>query len=88
MSTPVSYYPVRAADPGQGLGIAALVLALCGFSVVPLVLGLVALHQSRRAGFSNGFAIAGVVIGAMEVLLFLIFGSAILLAVMTAFTTR
>lgn len=58
--------------PGKGLGIAGFVLSLLGpLTVVGLVLSIVALVQSRRAGRSNGFAVAGIVIGTLGVLVFI-----------------
>ncbi|WP_285728278.1 hypothetical protein [Psychromicrobium xiongbiense] len=51
---------------GQGLGLAAFILALCGFAVLPLILGLVAVHQSRSVGQVNGFGLAGAILGGLE----------------------
>ena len=47
--------------PGKGLGIAAFVLSFF-LQAIALVLGIVALLQSRRAGVSNNLAIAAIVI--------------------------
>ncbi|PZR54961.1 hypothetical protein DNL40_00745 [Xylanimonas oleitrophica] len=58
------------ADPGRGLGIAGFVLALLGpLTVVGLVVSIVALIRSRKAGRGNGFAVAGIVLGAIGTVL-------------------
>lgn len=83
MTSPINYqraptYQRMAVNPpGYGLGVASLVLALCGLSVLPVVLGLVSISQARQVGASNGFALAGVVIGLLEIFLglVLVFGA-------------
>jgi hypothetical protein len=56
--------PQPAADPGNTLGIVGLILAIIPCtSTVGLVLSIVAMVISRRAGFSNGKALAGIIIG-------------------------
>lgn len=49
-------------DPGRTLGILGLVLAPFA-GLVGLILSLVALRRSKRAGFTNRPAIAGAVVG-------------------------
>ncbi len=57
--------PQPAADPGNTLGLVGLILAIIPCtSTIGLVLSIVAYIQSRRAGFQNGKALAGVIIGA------------------------
>jgi len=56
---------MSAVDPGYGLGIAALILAFY-VSPVGLILGIVGLVKSKKAGFKNGFALAGIIIGALS----------------------
>lgn len=49
--------------PGRTLGIVALILAIVPFTqVIGLILGIVALVQSRKAGAKNGLAIAAIII--------------------------
>jgi len=50
--------------PGRTLGITAFVLSFF-LQAVALILGIVALVQSRRAGVTNNLAIAAVVISAV-----------------------
>lgn len=50
--------------PGKTLGIVALVVAIF-FNVIGLILGIVALVQSRKAGYKNGFAVAAIIVGAV-----------------------
>ncbi|MET2012232.1 DUF4190 domain-containing protein [Microbacterium chocolatum] len=52
------------AVPGRTLGIVALVVAIF-FNVIGLILGIVALVQSRKAGVKNGWAVAAIVVGAV-----------------------
>jgi hypothetical protein len=54
------------AVPGKALGIWALVMSFL-IPVVGLVLGIVALQQSRRAGVPNPLAIAGIVISTVYI---------------------
>jgi hypothetical protein len=53
-----------AADPGNTLGLVGLILAIIPCtSTVGLVLSIVAFIISRRAGFQNSKALAGIIIG-------------------------
>ena len=57
--------PQPAADPGNTLGIVGLILAIIPCtSTIGMVLSIVAFIISRRAGFQNGKALAGIIIGA------------------------
>jgi peptidyl-prolyl cis-trans isomerase B (cyclophilin B) len=48
----------------DGLAVAALVLGVCGFGLLPVVFGHVALRRIRRTGDQGaGLAIAGLVLG-------------------------
>jgi hypothetical protein len=52
-----------AANPGFGLGIAGLILAIIWpLQLLGLILSIVARGQSKRAGFTNGPATAGIII--------------------------
>ncbi|QAY72407.1 DUF4190 domain-containing protein [Agromyces protaetiae] len=53
-----------AAFPGKGLGIAGIVLAIL-VPLVGLILSIVANSQSKKAGFANGPAKAGIIVGAI-----------------------
>jgi len=58
------YYAMSNPNPGKNLGIAGLVLT---FLVAPigLILSIMALVKSKRAGFKNGLAVAGIVLSAI-----------------------
>ncbi len=59
-----SPYPTPAPPvPGRTMGIVSLVLSIIGLHVVGIILGFVALTQSKRAGQKNGFAVAGIIVG-------------------------
>ena len=56
--------PQPAADPGNTLGIVGLILAIIPCtSTIGMVLSIVAFIISRRAGFQNSKALAGIIIG-------------------------
>ena len=78
-STPVNRYPApQAGGASNGLGIAALILAVVGLCVpflglVGLVLGIVAISKARNEG--RGLAIAAIAVGAVSFLMsFLLIG--------------
>ncbi|BAU31160.1 DUF4190 domain-containing protein [Microcella alkaliphila] len=53
-----------AVNPGQTLGIVALILAFVA-PLVGLILGVVALNQSKKVGMKNGLAVASIWLGAI-----------------------
>ena len=63
----MSNVPYKSKAPGQALGIWSFVLSFF-VQGVALVLGIVGLVQSRRAGASNGFAVAGIAISGTLIL--------------------
>jgi Ca2+/H+ antiporter len=54
--------------PGKTLGIVGLILAIF-FNVIGLIISAIALSQSRKAGFKNTPALAGVIVGAVLLVL-------------------
>jgi len=61
---PAAPYSPQPVNPGQTLGVVGLVL---DFIVLPvgLILSIVALSKSKKAGMTNGVAVAGIVVGAI-----------------------
>ena len=55
------------------LGIVAFVVAIF-FNVIGLILGIVALVQSRKAGVKNGWAVAAIIVGAVLAVVGIIVG--------------
>ncbi len=57
--------------PGKTLGIVAFVLALVpvGLQLIGLILGIVALVQSKKAGQKNGLALAAIIISSILLVL-------------------
>ncbi len=55
--------------PGRTLGIVAFVVAIF-FNIIGLILGIVALVQSRKAGVKNGWAVAAIIVGIILVAVF------------------
>jgi hypothetical protein len=62
--------------PGKTLGIVALIVAIF-FNIIGLILGIVALNQSKKAGAKNGPAVAAIIVGAV----FAVIGAIILIAI-------
>ena len=59
-------YGQPAENPGKTLGIVGLVCSIImPISLVGLILSIVAMVKSKKAGMSNGFALAGIIIGAV-----------------------
>lgn len=50
-------------DPGKTLAIVGLVITILGMSLVGLILSIVASKKSKTAGFKNGIAKAGIIVG-------------------------
>jgi hypothetical protein len=68
---PAYSYPSTAAveRPGRTLGIVGFVLSFVGFvNVAGLIISIVAMVQSKRAGHKNGFALAGIIISIAGIL--------------------
>jgi uncharacterized membrane protein len=59
---PAPYVAAAAPIPGRTLGIVAFIVSFF-VSVVGLILGIVALVQSKKAGQGNGFALAAIILG-------------------------
>lgn len=61
--TPLSTNPSAptSEDPGKKLGIVGFVLAFL-VSLAGLIISIIALRKSKKAGFNNGLALAGIII--------------------------
>ncbi|WP_235560247.1 DUF4190 domain-containing protein [Microbacterium sp. Leaf288] len=83
-SAPPAAYgaPADGPVPGKTLGIVAFVLSFF-VQLVALILGIVALVQSRKAGVKNGWAVAAIIISAVLMLLGIILFFAIVLPLLT-----
>lgn len=64
-----------AAPLTNGLAIAALVLGILGFALLPVILGHVALRQTRARGEAGtGVAIVGLVLGYLALAVYAVLG--------------
>lgn len=61
----VAYSTPVAENPGKTLGIVGLVLAFVA-NIVGLIVSIIALNKSKRAGFKNGPALAGIIIASVS----------------------
>lgn len=50
-------------NPGKTMGVVALVLSILPLQLIGIILGFVALGQSKKVGQKNGFAVAAIIIG-------------------------
>lgn len=58
----------------NALAVATLVLALCGTAILPVILGHIALRQIRaRDEAGTGLAISGLVLGYLQIVLYVVF---------------
>lgn len=69
-----------AENPGKVLGIVGFVVSFF-ISLAGLIISIVAMMKSKKAGQSNGFALAGIIIGALGVV-----GTIIVIIAVTALT--
>jgi hypothetical protein len=54
-------------DPGHGMGIASLVTSILGLGLVGVVLGIIAMNKSKKAGHKNTLGLVGVIIGSISI---------------------
>lgn len=66
--SPSAYNAAPAAVPGKTLGIVALIVAFFA-NLIGLILGIVALSQSRKAGVSNLPAVWAIIVGGVSLLI-------------------
>ena len=79
-------YAAPGQDPGKTMGIVGLVLSFLGcLSSVGLILSIVAFNKSKKAGYKNGLALAGIIVGAI-VLVLTIIGSIVFFSTVGAVT--
>lgn len=79
-------YSAPGQDPGKTMGIVGLVLSFLGcLSIVGLILSIVAFNKSKKAGYKNGLALAGIIVGAI-VLVLTIIGSIVFFSTVGAVT--
>ena len=67
-----AYYPPSLRRT-NALAVTSLVLGVCGFALIPVVLGHVALRQIGRSGDrGTGLAVTGLVLGYLTCLLYVV----------------
>ncbi len=70
-------------DPGKVLGLISFIGIFFGFGLISVILGIIGLKKSKQAGHRNGFALAGIILGILEIIAGIIIA---VLFVMFAFT--
>ncbi len=56
-------------NPGFKFGIISLLFALVALGLISVIFGVLGYKKSKKAGYSNYFAVAGIIIGAIEVVI-------------------
>lgn len=69
-------------DPGKTLGTVGLILAVI-MSWIGLIVSIVAFNKSKKAGFSNGVAKAGIVVGIITTIAGLVVGGIMAASIVT-----
>ena len=69
--------PAGAPVPGKALGIVAFILSFF-LQLIGLILGIVALVQSKKAGHKNGWAVAAIILSSVLMVIGIIVGIALL----------
>jgi type II secretory pathway pseudopilin PulG len=68
--TPQTPQQIAATDPGRGLGIASLVTAVLGIHLVALILGIIGLNKTKKAGYPTNIpALIGIIWSAIVMFL-------------------
>ncbi|MHA6669779.1 DUF4190 domain-containing protein [Homoserinimonas sp. A447] len=60
-----------AENPGKTLGIVGLVLAFIA-NIVGLIVSIIALNKSKKAGYKNGLALAGIIVASVSIVISII----------------
>ena len=71
------------ADPGKTLGVVGFILAFVA-NLFGLILSIIALNKSKKAGYKNGLALAGIIISSIGLVLGIIGGILFAAIVLTA----
>lgn len=70
-------------DPGRTMGIVGLILAIfC--NLIGLVVSIIAYNRSKNAGYKNNIALAGIIVGAVLLVVSLIVNFTVLPGIMRA----
>ncbi len=74
--------PSRANDPGKTMAIIGLVLAFF-FSILGLVLSIIARNKSKGAGYTNNIALIGIILNTASIVLGLIVSAFLIIAMIS-----
>jgi len=55
-------------NPGKTLGIVSMILSIIGLGLVGVILALIGMSKSKKAGQKNGFALAGLILGILNII--------------------
>ena len=65
-------YGAPAVDPGKTMAIIAVILPFVGFSLVGLILGIIAKSKSKKAGYKNTLALVAIIISSIAIVISII----------------
>ncbi len=77
-----------AQDPGRTLGIVGLILSIVCGGLIGLIVSLIAFNMSKKAGYKNNIALAGIIVGAVVLVIWIISSIAYYSMMMAAVSTR
>lgn len=69
---PGQYYGAPVVDPGKTMAIVSIILPFVGFSIVGLILAIIAKRKSTKAGFKNGLALGSIIVNAVVIVVSII----------------
>lgn len=85
---PAGAMPKASGDnPGLTFGVVSFVFALVGLGLFSLIFGIIGLKKSKRAGRGNGFAVAGIILGILEIIAAIIISIFVVTFAIGAFNT-
>lgn len=67
-NNPTGYGQAPVQDPGKTMAIVSIILPFVGFSLVGLILAIVAKVKSKKAGFNNTLALVSIIVNAVIIL--------------------
>lgn len=65
-------YGAPAVDPGKTMAIVSIILPFVGFSLIGLILAIIAKGKSKKAGYKNTLAFASIIINVVILILSII----------------
>lgn len=78
---------VKGDNPGKVLGVVGFILVFVGLGLISLILGIIGLKKSKQAGHKNGFALAAIILGIVQMIAAIIIASLLTIVAVTLVNT-